>query len=57
MTRKNSISDYPTLENCLFGSVKLTKNPDIDKYKYSGYVTDLIEKDCFHLAMDMVKML
>ena len=24
-----SISDYPTLENCLFG--------DIDKYKYSGY--------------------
>ena len=27
MTRKNSISDYPTLENCFFGSVKLTKNP------------------------------
>ena len=26
-----------TLENCLFGSVKLTKNYDIDKYKYSGY--------------------
>ena len=21
----------------MFGSVKLTKNPDIDKYKYSGY--------------------
>ena len=36
ITKKNSISDYPTLENCLFGSVKLTKNPDIDKYKYSG---------------------
>ena len=29
--------NYPTLENCLFGSVKLTKNPDIDKYEYSGY--------------------
>ena len=28
---------YPTLENCLFGAVKLTKNTDIDKYKYSGY--------------------
>ena len=28
---------YPTLENCLFGSVKLTKNADIDKYGYSGY--------------------
>ena len=26
-----------TLENCLFGAVKLTKNVDIDKYKYSGY--------------------
>ena len=29
--------DYPTIENCLFGAVKLTKNADIDKYKYSGY--------------------
>ena len=29
--------DYPVLENYLFGPVKLTKNPDIDKYKYSGY--------------------
>ena len=27
----------PTLEKCLFGTVKLTKNADIDKYKYSGY--------------------
>ena len=26
-----------TLENCLFGAVKLTKNADINKYKYSGY--------------------
>ena len=25
------------LENCLFGAVKLTKNADIDKYRYSGY--------------------
>ena len=31
------ISDYPTLENCLFGAVSLTKNADIDKYKYFGY--------------------
>ena len=37
ITKKNYISDYPTLKNCLFGSVKLTKNLDIDKYKYSGY--------------------
>ena len=27
----------PTLKNCLFGAVTLTKNTDIDKYKYSGY--------------------
>ena len=26
-----------TWNNCLFGSVKLTKNVDLDKYKYSGY--------------------
>ena len=26
-----------TLKNCLFGSVKLTKNADPDKYKYSSY--------------------
>ena len=32
-----NISDYPTLENCLFGAVKLTKNADIDKYWVSGY--------------------
>ena len=29
--------NYPTLENCLFVSVNLTKNADIDKYRYSGY--------------------
>ena len=27
----------PTLENCLFGAIKLTKNADINKYIYSGY--------------------
>ena len=27
----------PTLRNCLFGAVKLTKNTDVDKYKYSRY--------------------
>ena len=32
-----NISNYPTLKNCLFGTVTLTKNADIDRYKYSGY--------------------
>ena len=30
------VSD-PTLKNCLFVAVTLTKNADIEKYKYSGY--------------------
>ena len=29
--------NYPVLENSLFGAIRLTKNADIDKYKYSGY--------------------
>ena len=29
-------SDF-MLKSCLFGAVKLTKNSDPDKYKYSGY--------------------
>ena len=28
-----NISSYPTLENLLFGAVKLTKHPDIDNCK------------------------
>ena len=37
ISKKINISDYPTLENCLFRAAKLTKNADIDKYGYSGY--------------------
>ena len=29
--------DDPTIKNCLFGAVTLTKNADIDQYGYSGY--------------------
>ena len=32
-----NVSDYPTLENCLFGALKLTKNADINKYGCYGY--------------------
>ena len=31
------ISHYLTLKYCLFGAITLTKNADIDNYKYSGY--------------------
>ena len=37
ISKNINISDYPALENCLFGAVKLTKNNDIDKYRYSDY--------------------
>ena len=33
---RNSNTDF-TLGICLFGSVKLTKNPYPDKFKYTGY--------------------
>ena len=38
MRNKNgNTSSDPTLENCLFGAVSLTKNANIDRYQYSGY--------------------
>ena len=33
---RNLNTDF-TLNNFFFGSVKLTTNADLDKYKYSGY--------------------
>ena len=36
ISKRINISNYLTLENCLFGAVTLTKNADIDRYKYSG---------------------
>ena len=33
----NTTSSDPTLGNCLFGGVNMTKNADINKYKHSGY--------------------
>ena len=33
---RNLNTDF-TLGNCLFGSARLTKNSDLDKYKYTGY--------------------
>ena len=33
----NSADFNLTVQNCLFGAAELTKNADIDKYKYSGY--------------------
>ena len=38
---------YPTLRNCLFGAVTLTKNADIDKYWYFDYGTGFDRRSCF----------
>ena len=37
MGASSSNVNNPTLKNCLSDAVTLTKNADIDKYKYSGY--------------------
>ena len=44
------ISNYPTLENGLFGAVKLTEHPDIDQYKYFEYGIGFDRKGFFHLV-------
>ena len=51
-----NISGYPTLGNCWFGAVRLTKNADIDKYKYSGYGVGFIEKYLIQLVMKLEEM-
>ena len=40
----SNVSD-PTIKNCLFGAV--TKNADIDKYRYSGYGTGFDRRSSF----------
>ena len=37
----------PTIKNCLFGAVTLTKNVDIERYKYSGYGIGFDRRSCF----------
>ena len=50
-------SNYSTLENCLFGAVKLTRDTDIDDFKYFGYVTGFDRKGFFHtLVVELVEM-
>ena len=43
-----------TLGNCLVGSVKLTKNSDLDKYKYIGY--DVGFNSCSDLYLQIEAM-
>ena len=47
-----NIDNYPTLRNALFGAVKLTKNADIDKYRYFGYGLDSTDLDIILTIME-----
>ena len=42
----------PTPENSLFGAVSLTKNIDIDKFKYPGYGIGF-DRNCIIFGVDM----
>ena len=46
-----------TLNNCLFGSVKLTKNIDLDldKYNYSGYRIGFDSSSEYFLQMEALE--
>ena len=47
ISKNHNISSLPTLGNCLFGAVTLTKIDDIDKYKYFGYGIGFDRKGSF----------
>ena len=48
--RSVNISSYPTLENCLFGAVKLTQHVNVDLYKHSGYGIGFDRKGFFSVG-------
>ena len=51
----DSNNNYRTLENSMFGAVKLVKNTDIDKYEYSGYGILFDRRGIFYfLVVDLV---
>ena len=56
-SKNHNISSLPTPENCLFGAVTLTKNDDIDKYKYFGFAIGFDIKGFFQtLEVELVEM-
>ena len=50
INKEFNISGYQTMENCLFGLVKLTKIVDIDQYIYSGYDIGFDRKRFFSIS-------
>ena len=57
LTPKTNTSGV-TLENCLFGAVKLTKNAELININILDIVLDLIQKEVLHIQVeDLAKML
>ena len=52
INKNGNTSSDPTLENCLFGAVSLTKNANIDRYKYSGYEIGFDRLDLTHTLVE-----
>ena len=47
LTASSSHDGDPIIKNCLFGAVTLTKNADIEKYKYSSYGIEFDRRSSF----------
>ena len=54
ISKNFNISSYPTLENCLFGAVTLTKYVAIDGYKYFGYGIGFNKKGEFSFGRNVI---
>ena len=53
ISKNINISNYPTLENCLFGAVSLTKNAELTGMNILDLELDLTGMEVFHfLALD-----
>ena len=50
---RNLSTDF-TLDNYLFGSVKLTKNAHLDKYKFTGYSIGFDSRSDLYLQMEAI---
>ena len=51
---RNLNTDF-TLGNCLFGSVKLNRNADLDKYKYTDYSIGFDSRSEFLFKMEAME--
>ena len=56
ISRNFNISNYPALENCLFGAVSLTNMLMLISINIMHMKLDFIEEESFHLVMVLVKM-